>query len=55
MARPSLPQCQSDSRLHQAQRQAAGITQGTIRLAVGLEHHEDIQDDLLRGLATLTQ
>ena len=36
------------------QRQAAGISQGVIRLAVGLEHPEDIQDDLLRGLHSLT-
>lgn len=51
----SHPATTSHGRLTEAQRQAAGITQGTIRLAVGLEHHEDIQDDLLRGLATLTQ
>ena len=30
------------------------ITQGLIRLAVGLEHVDDITDDLQRGLATLT-
>lgn len=51
----SHPATTSHGRLTEAQRQAAGITQGTIRLAVGLEHHEDIQDDLLRGLTTLTQ
>ncbi|MBS0450110.1 MAG: O-succinylhomoserine sulfhydrylase [Proteobacteria bacterium] len=51
----SHPATTSHGRLSEEQRQAAGITQGTIRLAVGLEHHEDIQDDLLRGLATLTQ
>ncbi|MDM0043865.1 O-succinylhomoserine sulfhydrylase [Variovorax dokdonensis] len=49
----SHPATTSHGRLTEAQRQAAGISQGTIRLAVGLEHHEDIQDDLLRGLATL--
>ncbi|SFL91230.1 O-succinylhomoserine sulfhydrylase [Variovorax sp. OV329] len=50
----SHPATTSHGRLTEAQRQAAGITQGTIRVAVGLEHHEDIQDDLMRGLASLT-
>jgi len=49
----SHPATTSHGRLTEAQRQAAGISQGVVRLAVGLEHHEDIQDDLLRGLATL--
>ncbi|MFT4266235.1 MAG: O-succinylhomoserine sulfhydrylase [Xenophilus sp.] len=49
----SHPASTSHGRLTEAQRQAAGITQGTIRVAVGLEHIEDIQDDLLRGLTTL--
>jgi O-succinylhomoserine sulfhydrylase len=51
----SHPATTSHGRLTEAQRQAAGITQGTVRVAVGLEHPEDIQDDLLRGLGTLTQ
>ncbi|HYP84440.1 O-succinylhomoserine sulfhydrylase [Variovorax sp.] len=50
----SHPATTSHGRLTEAQRQAAGISQGVVRLAVGLEHHEDIQDDLLRGLSTLT-
>jgi O-succinylhomoserine sulfhydrylase len=37
----------------EAQRQAAGIGQGLIRVAVGLEHIEDIKADLVRGLDTL--
>lgn len=49
----SHPATTSHGRLTEPQRQAASITQGTIRLAVGLEHIEDIQDDLLRGLSTL--
>ena len=49
----SHPATTSHGRLSEEQRQAAGITQGTIRVAVGLEHHEDIQDDLLRGLRGL--
>jgi O-succinylhomoserine sulfhydrylase len=36
------------------QRQAAGITQGMLRLAVGLEDVEDLKADLTRGLATLS-
>jgi O-succinylhomoserine sulfhydrylase len=49
----SHPATTSHGRLTEAQRQAAGISQGVIRLAVGLEHPEDIQDDLLRGLRGL--
>ncbi|MDI3381524.1 O-succinylhomoserine sulfhydrylase [Xenophilus aerolatus] len=49
----SHPATTSHGRLTEAQRQAAGITQGTIRVAVGLEHPEDIQDDLMRGLSGL--
>ena len=48
------PATTSHGRLSEAQRQAAGIGQGLIRLAVGLEHIDDICDDLLRGLSTLT-
>jgi O-succinylhomoserine sulfhydrylase len=47
------PATTSHGRLSEAQRQAAGISQGLIRLAVGLEHVDDITDDLLRGLITL--
>ena len=36
-----------------AQLQAAGISQGLIRIAVGLDHIDDIKADLLRGLSTL--
>jgi O-succinylhomoserine sulfhydrylase len=43
----------SHGRLTEEQRQAAGIGQGLVRVAVGLEHVEDIKDDLLRGLAKL--
>ncbi len=45
------PASTSHGRLSEAQRQAAGITQGMIRLAVGLDDVEDIKTDLLRGLA----
>ncbi|RYF65483.1 MAG: O-succinylhomoserine sulfhydrylase, partial [Comamonadaceae bacterium] len=43
----SHPATTSHGRLSEPQRQAAGIMQGTVRLAVGLEHIEDIKDDLL--------
>lgn len=47
------PATTSHGRITEEQRQAAGVTQGLIRLAVGLEHVDDITDDLQRGLATL--
>lgn len=47
------PATTSHGRLTEEQRQAAGIGQGLIRLAVGLEHVEDIKTDLLRGLDKL--
>ena len=46
----SHPATTSHGRLTEEHRQAAGITQGVIRLAVGLEHVPDIQADLSRGL-----
>ena len=47
------PASTSHGRLSEEQRLAAGITQGMIRVAVGLDDIEDIQADLLRGLSTL--
>ena len=47
------PGSTSHGRLTEAQRQAAGITQGMIRVAMGLDDVRDIQADLLRGLSTL--
>ena len=47
------PATTSHGRLTEQQRQAAGIGQGLIRVAVGLEYIGDIQADLLRGLDTL--
>lgn len=49
----SHPASTSHGRLTEVQRQAAGIGQGLIRLAVGLEHVDDITADLSRGLDTL--
>ncbi|MDE2276889.1 MAG: O-succinylhomoserine sulfhydrylase [Burkholderiales bacterium] len=45
------PASTSHGRLSETQRLVAGITQGMIRVAVGLDDVEDIQADLLRGLA----
>jgi O-succinylhomoserine sulfhydrylase len=47
------PATTSHGRLSEPQRQAAGIGQGLIRLAVGLEHAGDIKADLSRGLDKL--
>ncbi len=47
------PASTSHGRLTEAQRQAAGIGQGLIRVAVGLEHIDDLKADLARGLDTL--
>jgi O-succinylhomoserine sulfhydrylase len=47
------PASTSHGKLSDAQRQAAGIGQGMIRMAVGLEHVGDMKNDLLRGLNTI--
>jgi len=47
------PSSTSHGRLSEAQRQAAGIGQGLIRVAMGLDHVDDIKADLQRGLAIL--
>jgi len=49
----SHPASTSHGRLTEEQRQAAGIGQGLIRLAVGLEHIDDLKADLARGLDML--
>ena len=46
------PASTSHGRLTEAQRQTAGVVQGLIRVAVGLEHLSDIQADLDRGLSS---
>ncbi|MDL2338345.1 MAG: O-succinylhomoserine sulfhydrylase [Pseudomonadota bacterium] len=47
------PASTSHGRLTEEQRQAAGITQGMVRIAVGLDDVEDLKADLLRGLNSL--
>jgi O-succinylhomoserine sulfhydrylase len=49
----SHPSSTSHGRLSEAQRLAAGITQGLVRLAVGLEDLHDLKADLHRGLSRL--
>ncbi|APW47037.1 O-succinylhomoserine sulfhydrylase [Rhodoferax antarcticus] len=46
------PASTSHGRLTPAQRSLAGVSQGLIRVAVGLEHLFDIQADLERGLTS---
>jgi O-succinylhomoserine sulfhydrylase len=47
------PSSTSHGRLSEEQRLSAGIVQGLVRLAVGLEDVEDLKGDLARGLAQL--
>jgi O-succinylhomoserine sulfhydrylase len=47
------PASTSHGRITEAQRQAAGIGQGLIRVAVGLENIDDLKTDLARGLIGL--
>ena len=49
----SHPASTSHGRLSEEQRHAAGIGQGLVRLAVGLDHVDDLKADLERGLDTL--
>jgi O-succinylhomoserine sulfhydrylase len=44
------PATTTHGRISAEERAAAGITEGLIRLAVGLEAPDDLQDDLARGL-----
>ncbi|MCA1772941.1 MAG: O-succinylhomoserine sulfhydrylase [Halomonas sp.] len=47
------PATTTHGRLSEEQRAAAGITPGLVRVAVGLESQQDIQNDLARGLDAL--
>jgi O-succinylhomoserine sulfhydrylase len=44
------PATTTHGRIAQKERDAAGIVEGLVRLAVGLEHPDDIRADLARGL-----
>ena len=47
------PATTTHARVSQAERDAAGISQGLLRVAVGLEHIDDICADLQRGLESM--
>jgi O-succinylhomoserine sulfhydrylase len=47
------PATTTHQRLKPEERAAVGIGDGMLRLSVGLEDVEDVEDDLLRGLAAL--
>jgi O-succinylhomoserine sulfhydrylase len=49
----SHPASTSHGRLSEEQRAAAGITQGLVRVAMGLDDVEDIKADFARGFASL--
>jgi O-succinylhomoserine sulfhydrylase len=49
------PGSTSHGRLTEEQRQAAGIGQGMVRVAVGLDDVEDLKADLARGLDSLSK
>jgi O-succinylhomoserine sulfhydrylase len=46
----SHPASTTHSKLTEAERLAVGITPGLIRVSVGLEHPEDILNDILQAL-----
>lgn len=48
------PASTTHSRITPAERQRAGITEGLIRISVGLENIEDLRADLSRGLAAVS-
>ena len=47
------PASTTHGRLTEVQRNDAGISQGLVRIAAGLEHIDDLKADLLRGLQSL--
>ena len=46
----SHPASTTHSKLSDKEKAAVGITKGMIRVSVGLEHHEDIMNDILQAL-----
>jgi len=47
------PATTTHARITSAERERAGISEGLLRLSVGLEDLQDLQADLLRGLAAV--
>ena len=48
----SHPASTTHSKLSEAERAAVGITPGLIRLSVGLEHPDDIVEEILQAIAS---
>ena len=48
------PATTTHGRLPEAQRSAAGITPGLVRIAVGLEHIDDLKADCQRGFDAIS-
>jgi O-succinylhomoserine sulfhydrylase len=46
----SHPASTTHSKLTEEERRSVGITPGLIRISVGLEHRDDILNDILRAL-----
>ena len=44
------PATTTHSRLTEAERAEIGVTEGVVRLSIGLEHPDDLQDDIERAL-----
>jgi O-succinylhomoserine sulfhydrylase len=49
------PASTTHSRISPAERERAGITEGLLRISVGLEHIEDLKTDVLRGLQAVAK
>ena len=47
------PASTTHSRITAAERERAGITEGLLRISVGLEHLDDLKADVQRGLAAV--
>jgi O-succinylhomoserine sulfhydrylase len=46
------PYTTTHGRISPEAKATAGITEGLVRIAVGLEHIDDLKRDLMRGLVT---
>jgi cystathionine beta-lyase/cystathionine gamma-synthase len=45
-----LPAVMTHASIPKQERKKAGLDDGLIRLSVGIEHHQDLLEDLKRGL-----
>ncbi|MGB0383125.1 MAG: PLP-dependent transferase, partial [Alphaproteobacteria bacterium] len=46
------PASTTHAKLPEEEKMLLGITPGTLRLSVGLEHSDDLIEDLMRGMGT---